>query len=134
MLKRLKSILIISLLLATTGVMAQLSAIDKVCQGASRNYKVTGEPLSTYTWTITDPSLNVTTLPDTQDHITTIWSQPPGTYTLSIMQHGANGCDAMLQQGLIIIVNTPQAFAGNPQTICSFGTVQLSQATAANYS
>lgn len=134
MLKRLKTILIISLLFVTSGVMAQLYTIDKVCQNASRNYKVTGELNSTYTWTITDQLLNVTTLPDTSDHITAIWSQPIGIYVLSVMQHGVNGCDAILQEGNIIIVNPPQAFAGNAIAICPTSTVDLAQATAAYYS
>jgi len=134
MLKRLKTILIISLLLVTSSALAQLYTIDKVCQNASRNYKVTGEPNSTYTWTITDQYLNVTTLPDTLDHITTTWSQPRGVYVLSVMQHGSNGCDALLQEGNIIIVNPPEAFAGNAISICTTSTVNLAQATALYYS
>lgn len=134
MLKRLKTILIISLLLVASGAMAQLYTIDKVCQFASRNYKVTGEPNSTYTWTITDQLLNVTTLPDTTDHITINWIQPRGVYVLSVMQHAENGCDALLQEGNIFILNPPQAFAGNPFAVCSDATIALTQATAQYYS
>ena len=133
MLNRLKYILLMLVLFAAMQSEAQY-VIDIVCQGASRNYKVEGEPGSTYKWSITDPAGKVTVLPDTTSSILNYkWTQAPGTYFMAVVQYSAAGCDSV-QQGEIQIVEPPFASAGNNALICGGSTFRLQQDTAYNYS
>ncbi|MHC1775255.1 MAG: gliding motility-associated C-terminal domain-containing protein [Lentimicrobium sp.] len=107
--------------------------IDRVCVGAERHYRIDGEAGSIYTWQLTDAGGMVTNLPETADTVTITWNVPTGTYTLSTIQTGINGCDS-LQLGTIEVFDLPDAFAGNSLTLCAPAPVILSSAIAANYS
>jgi len=133
MLNRLRYILLILVLFTASQVKAQY-IIDSVCQGASRNYKVVGEPGSVYQWTITNPAGVVVTLPqNTPEILNYVWTQAPGKYSMKVVQYSALGCDS-IQQGDVIIVNPAFAFAGNNATICSGMVFKFLQDTVANCS
>lgn len=81
--------------------------IDSVCQGAERHYRIDGETGSTYTWTLTDPQGNITTLPETADTVTITWNMGAGSYILSTLQTSIHGCDS-LELGIIKIFENPE--------------------------
>ena len=132
MIRRLNYILFTLLLLIALGASAQYS-IDKVCVGAERYYRVSGELNSTYSWTITGPGGTVLPQLSDRDTIGIIWNMTPGIYQLSVVQHGQNGCDADMQLGTVEVFSQPVAFAGNPITACAGNSVILNEATASNY-
>ncbi len=132
MIRKLRYILSTMLLLTTFQVAAQYS-IDKVCVGAERYYRVTGEVNSTYTWTIVDAAGLTYPQASDRDTIAILWNMAPGVYTLTVVQHGANGCDADIQLGTVEVFDPPVAFAGNDTTLCAGGVLILTDATAANY-
>lgn len=133
MTRLLKYMFITVLLLAAYGAAGQYS-IDKVCAGAERYYRVTGEAGSTYTWQVTDPLGNVTVQASDRDTVAIVWNVIPGLYGLSVIQHAANGCDADLELGTVEVFDNPIAWAGNTISQCSGTPVTLTQATAGNYS
>ena len=115
MLNRIKYILLFYLgMLATFQATGQLAMPDSVCVGAQTQYWVFGEPGSTYTWTLTDPFGNPTTLLSIDDTVMINWPMVPGTYTLSTIQHSVANCNGLPQVGIIEVFEQPIAFAGNP--------------------
>ncbi|MBW6489676.1 MAG: gliding motility-associated C-terminal domain-containing protein [Lentimicrobium sp.] len=130
----LRSIMLTMLLFAAQWVVADGYEIDRVCVGAERHYRIDGEDGSVYTWLLTDELGVVTTLPEDGDAVTIVWSVPVGTYNLSVTQLGINGCD-MQELGFILVVDPPEAFAGDNLTLCSPDEpILLNLATAENYS
>ncbi|MGQ8338919.1 Ig-like domain-containing protein [Sunxiuqinia sp. A32] len=142
-----KYIWMIMLLAVTATVTAQESyVIDEVCIGAERYYRIDGEEGSIYEWMLTDSLGNETNIvgtpfsePDTINggtkygsEVSISWDNT-GAFTLSSIQTSIYGCDT-IQAGEIIVFEQPDAFAGNPQIICPEDSVELFEATAANYS
>ena len=64
---RLKIPVTLLLTLLTLQLAAQVPVLDSVCYGSEGRYGVTGEPGSTYAWTLTDPAGNQQLLPSTAD-------------------------------------------------------------------
>jgi hypothetical protein len=106
---------------------------DSICMGAQKHYWVFGNPGSTYTWKLTDPSGSPTTLPGTGDTVMINWTMAPGTYTLTTLQHSVYHCDGILQVGLIELFEQAIDFAGNPKIFCTPDPYMLSDATALFY-
>jgi gliding motility-associated-like protein len=130
---RLKTILLTILLTVAFGAAGQGYVIDSVCRGAERHYRIDGETGSTYTWTLTDASGIITTLPETADTVTITWDMNAGDYILSTLQTGINGCDS-LELGIIKVFDLPLAYAGENITICARNQYLLTDATASGYS
>lgn len=103
---RLKYILSIMLLAVAFGATGQSYVIDNVKVGTESHYRIDGEANSTYTWTLTDPSGNVKTLPETSDTVTIKWHMPTGDYILSTLQTSAQGCSS-LELGIIHVFIPP---------------------------
>ncbi len=144
MLKRLTYILMI-LLTATIQVAGQ---IDQVCRDSQRTYRVNGEEGSTWVWELTDSEGNVVSLSEASTDFNftdsdgntvygneqlIIWDVEPGVYSLSVEQTSIYGC-INHELGEIEVYPSPEAFAGNTQTICPGESVELFEATAVNYS
>jgi PKD repeat protein len=106
---------------------------DSICMGAQKHYWVFGNPGSTYTWKLTDPSGSPTILPGTGDTVMINWTMAPGTYTLTTLQHSVYHCDGVLQVGLIELFEQAVDFAGNPKIFCTPDPYMLSDATASFY-
>ncbi|HNW53224.1 MAG TPA: hypothetical protein PKN21_03095, partial [Bacteroidales bacterium] len=83
---RLRFILLTILLAVAYVAAGQGYVIDSVCRGAERHYRIDGETGSTYTWTLTDPSGHIITLPETADTVSIIFNVTAGDYTLSALQ------------------------------------------------
>ncbi len=130
---KLKYLMLAILLAVAYGAAGQSYEIDRVCRGAERHYRIDGEAGSVYTWQLTDPLSVVTTLPETADTVTIIWNVPAGTYILTTIQIGINGCDS-LQLGSIEVLELPEALAGENMVLCESAPVTLDLATAAYYS
>jgi gliding motility-associated-like protein len=122
--------LMILLLLLAGRMAAQLPVLDSVCSGAERNYRVFGDPGSTYSWLLTEPGGNTTLLPSDADTVHMTWNFAPGTYALQAIQHALNGCDADAVFGQVIIFESPAVFAGTDGEICEDGFYHLVFATA----
>ncbi len=147
--KTLRYIIITLLLVAALQAARGQYVIDKVCLGAQRHYRIDGLANSTYLWQLTDASNNPVTItnpagtsftttnpPTTGSEIIIQWAKPlinPGTYKLIAIQYSQAGCDT-LQQGEVQVFDLPTDNAGNPATICAGSTVNLSEASATNYS
>ncbi|MBL7969699.1 MAG: gliding motility-associated C-terminal domain-containing protein [Prolixibacteraceae bacterium] len=122
--------------------------VDKVCIDAQRNYRIEGEPGSTYLWLLYNSSGNQVPLSNPSgtpfsevnssgatiqgSEITIKWTQL-GVFNLASVQYSVNGCDTT-EQGEVHVFEQPQAFAGNPMTICAGSPVNLNTSTAAHYS
>ena len=130
---RLRFILLTILLAVAYVAAGQRYVIDSVCRGAERHYRIDGETGSTYTWTLTDPSGNTVTLPETADTVTIIFNVAAGDYTLSTLQTSIHGCDS-LELGTIKVFDLPLAYAGAGMVRCNNNPVTLSGATATGYS
>lgn len=120
-------------LLYTLQATGQALMPDSICIGAQKHYWVFGNPGSTYTWKLTDPSAIQTTLPGTNDTIMINWVMIPGTYTLSAQEHSVYSCDGVIQVGLIELFAQPVAFAGIPKIFCTPDPYVLPDATASFY-
>ncbi len=107
--------------------------IDSVCTGSERNYRIDGEPGSTYSWALTDPGGNTTLLAGSNDHISIQWNLAPGDYTLTAIQTGTLGCSST-ETGIIRVFEPPAALAGNNAVLCNSDPYTLTEATASNYS
>jgi len=134
MMTRILKYLLITMLALHAFHAAGQYSIDKVCRGAERYYRVTGEENATYRWQIREPSGNVVPQLSDQDTIGIIWNMPPGIYELSVIQHGQNNCDAEMQLGTVEVFEPPLADAGNNQVICAGSPLLLSNASASWYS
>jgi len=147
---RLKYILLMTLLAATSLVAAQTSyVIDEVCVGADRNYRIDGVAGSTWEWKLLDSdSIEIAldnptgidfTGTDTDGNpvygseITIPWDVAPGTYSISTEQTSSFGCENH-ELGEVEVFPIPLADAGSDHTICFGDSVSLSTATASNYS
>ena len=133
MIYRLRYLLFLTLLLTASFAAGQYS-IDKVCLGSERYYRVTGEANSTYTWQIKDPAGNLLPQLSNRDTLGVSWNTTTGLFQLSVIQHGENNCDALMELGIVEVFGQPAAFAGNDFTFCSANPVVLSAATAGDYS
>jgi gliding motility-associated-like protein len=107
--------------------------IDRVCAGTERYYRVTGEPGSTYSWTLKDPAGSGTLQASDQDTVGILWNVSPGIYQLTVIQHAANGCDAPIELGSIEVLGQPQASAGPTLAVCAWSPVLLTGSSASNY-
>lgn len=147
---RLKYILLMTLLAATSLVAAQGSyVIDEVCIGAERTYRIDGEAGSTWIWKLVDANGTEINLDnptgtdfETTDtngspvygsEISVPWDVAPGTYSISTEQTSSFGC-INHELGDVEVFPVPLADAGSDQTICFGDSVLLNTATASNYS
>jgi gliding motility-associated-like protein len=130
MMTRFRNIGLLILLLLAGRMAAQVPVLDSVCSGAVRNYRVDGEPGSTYSWNLTPPSGVVELLPSDADTLHMTWNYPPGIYELQAIQHPVFGCDANAVFGQVIIFEQPNVFAGPGSQICADGFYHLVNATA----
>jgi hypothetical protein len=147
--KRLKYILMITLLAITTLVAAQDPyVIDSVCVGANRDYRIDGEKLSTYDWfildtfgvTLANPPYTDFREDDSPNPGDTIWGSEinyiwntVGEFDILTLHYSEHGCDT-IEQGRVKVFEAPGVFAGNQQIICPETPIQLFEATATNYS
>lgn len=147
--KRFRTISTLLLLFAALQAAGQ-SYVDKVCVGSERRYRINGEPGSTYNWLLTNETANVqvalgnsagTLFSETDpvtgatvqgNEITIKWNQA-GIYSLAAVQYSTFGCDT-LKQGKVQVFELPEVAAGNPLTVCSGSTVELTTSSAKNYS
>src|SRR5512136_726084 len=118
------------LLLLGGRMAAQVPVLDSVCPGAVRNYRVSGDPGSTYSWILTPPTGPAVQLPSDADTVQVAWNYVPGTYELAVVQHSALFCDADTMFGQVIIFEPPGVFAGTNDSICADVSYQLVNATA----
>ena len=130
---RLRFILLTILLAVAYVAAGQGYVIDSVCRGAERHYRIDGETGSAFTWTLTDPSGYIITLPETADTVTIIFNVTAGDYTLSALQTSIHGCDS-LELGTIKVFDLPVAYAGAGMLRCNNNPIILSGATASGYS
>ena len=124
----LKYIVWINILIAAVPAKAQY--IDTVCTNTlGRGYHVFGLPGSTYTWNVSGG----TPAPvSTDDTIFVNWGSVPGVYTLTVIEHAADGCDGPLVAGLVKVVINPSVFAGNNTSICANTSLTLASSDSAN--
>jgi len=120
-------------LLLTAGRMAaQVPVLDSVCYGAVRNYGVTGETGSTYSWILTPPTPPGITLPSNADTVQIDWTYPAGVYELQAIQHALNGCDADAVHGLVYVFDAPDVYAGPDAMVCTGRAYSMIHSTEAN--
>lgn len=152
--KRLKYILILTLLAVTTLVTAQENyVIDSVCVGADRVYRIDneGDKASTFEWhlndTLTGIEIPIAPKEGTPFEIInspgdTTWGSEVniqwndrGVYRLLTFHYSAyiDGCDT-LEQGLVKVFELPVAFAGPDQQLCITDSYTFTEDTARNYS
>ncbi len=124
-------------------------AIDKVCKGAVRTYRINGEPGAAYKWILLSQSGDTVTLTkptgtdftDTDKDSAAIqgseidinWEMNPGTYTLKAVQRNGARCET-IKQGNVEVVPQAVVFAGADQSTCSGGVITLGESTASNFS
>src|SRR5688500_5461701 len=98
MLTRVRYIIISALLLLSTlkGV-TQIAMPDNVCVGATKTYQVNNTVGSTYTWKID----GVTQL-STTHQLTVTWDKV-GTFTVTVQERTADGCDGEIQSGFVYV-------------------------------
>jgi gliding motility-associated-like protein len=142
--KRLKYTLITMLLLIAALQAAGASyVIDKVCLGADRHYRITGETGSTYAWQLTNAAGNIVGTPvgskftdpvsgQEGSEVDVKWTQA-GIFKLVVMQTSSFGCKAQ-ELGEVEVFAQPKAFAGNSFSICNGKQITLTEATASDYS
>ena len=141
--KRLKYIYLMIFLSAALHVAGMNYEIDKVCVDATRQYRIEGEPGSTYQWLLYDTLGNPVTLSSPTgtpyiygsiegSEISIQWTKA-GSYKLAAVQFSVFGCDT-IEQGEIFVYDPPLAFAGNPISICRGYGAKITGATANNYS
>ena len=133
MLKRLTFLFTMLLLIVVLQATGQSYVVEKVCVGSQRQYRIDGEPGSTYLWQLSDAANNPVTLITPEgipfnrtnpDGTTTVGSQisinwnQVGKYDLLAFQYTAFGCDT-LQHGQIEVFDQPTAFAGYTLNSCS---------------
>ncbi len=105
------------LLLSCLQAGAQNAMPDTVCMGTTRIYKVNDASVpSAYTWRI-----NGLTQASVRNEIVVTWNIP-GTYQLSVTEHGSNGCDGDERSGTVYVRPLPVANAGPDAVVCP-GTV-----------
>lgn len=113
-------ILFIVMLIGITQGFAQVAMPDTVCIGTTRTYKVNDASVpSTYTWRINGVIQTTTT-----NAITVTWNTA-GVFTVSVIEHGINGCDGDERTGLVYVNPMPVANAGPDVTTCVGRDVQL---------
>ena len=125
MLKRLKSILLLTLFLAAAGVVQAQYVIDKVCKDAVRTYRVdqgNGEPVISYNWILTDVSgsqllASAGSPSGAGSEIKITWSFDPGIYTLSVEKLTQFNCQVN-ELGIVEVTPVPIVDAGPDQTVC----------------
>ena len=122
MFKRLQHIIVsVLLLISSTQAFAQLAMPDNVCVGATKTYSVNtvSPPVgSTYTWQIDGVTQSTTT-----NAITITWNTV-GTFTLTVQEHGAGGCDGPLQSGTVVVNPLPTVIVNSPP-VCAGGTATV---------
>ena len=130
MIKRFRNIGLLILLLLAGRMAAQVPALDSVCSGAERFYRVDGDSGSTYSWILFPPSGPVELLPSDADTMEMVWNYVPGTYVMAVVQHSVDACDADTVFGQVIIFESPYVYAGPDAVICADTTYTLFGATA----
>jgi gliding motility-associated-like protein len=136
MMNRLKHMALMILLLLAGRLAAQdpVPALDSVCSGAVRHYRVDGEMGSTYSWILKLPAGTTVLLPSDADTVEIEWNYPAGTYQLASVQHSLNGCSADTVFGPVIIFDQPDVYAGPDDLVCSGHYYKLTGSTASSYS
>ena len=128
---RLKYILLIIALLIAGKLAGQNAVIDSVCSGSAFHYRVEGEMGSTYVWELTMPDGTIEILPSDADTILIHWNYPAGTYRLTVLQFNDEfDCDAVPQEGDIIIFGLPQAPIAENFSTCFDGEEHKANATS----
>ena len=101
------------LMLVCFSAAAQLPMPDSVCAGGTKRYSVNDATVpSTYTWKI-----NGITQSSTLHRLFVTWNNP-GVYTITVTEHGVNGCDGQPQQGVVYVFDNPVAHAGRDSVYC----------------
>jgi gliding motility-associated-like protein len=135
-------------ILAANGVAQVPVAIDKVCIGSIRTYRVDGETGLTYHWILTDSLNNIlplanpsgTPFTDTDSggnlvvgsEIEIGWNYDPGVYSLKVEKQSIYNCisDTI---GTIEIVPLPVINAGPDRFICAGNTLLIYDASGSDY-
>lgn len=123
---------IMILVLLAGRMAAQVPVLDSICSGTVRHYAVNGEEGSTYSWILTPPTGPSVMLPGDNDSLEMAWTYPGGIYSLQVIQHGLNGCDADAVFGQVQIFDQPDVYAGPNDIVCLGRTYKLIDATAEN--
>ncbi|MCX6233726.1 MAG: gliding motility-associated C-terminal domain-containing protein [Bacteroidetes bacterium] len=133
--KQIRYIGLIILLLVAGRLAGQgIPVLDTVCAGTDRYYRVDGSAGSTYTWLLTLPGGTTDTLPSDADTLAIAWNYSPGTYLMQVIQHSDSSCDAIPVYGELIILESPDVFAGDNDLVCSDSTYYLAGSWAQNIS
>ncbi len=126
--------LTVVLLLAVnvTGIMAQgpypfKTSPHSVCLNSNEPYGVILTPLSTYDWSISDPTAGTITAGATPNLITVNWTKP-GDYTLQVVETNQYLCIGA-RVTIDIKVNPLPSIANKTTTICSEETFTVSPIT-----
>jgi len=139
--KRLKYILILTLLAVTTLVTAQENyVIDSVCIGSDRDYRIKGENGSTYDWfvldtfgvTLANPAYTDFREDDNPNPGDTIWGSEinylwntVGDFDILTLHYSEHGCDTV-EQGRVKVFPIPEAEAGPDAVICELSDIVVS--------
>src|SRR3954467_15437013 len=94
----------------------QVAMPDTVCIGTTHLYQVNDATVNSfYTWKINDLTQSAT-----GNSITVKWATP-GTFLVTVVEHGAGGCDGEMRSGYVY-VNAPPVPNAGPDAVVCFGT------------
>ena len=115
---------LVTLMVSIMEVDAQFA--DVVCAGSVRMYKITGNPGSTFQWTI-DGGGSITNTYN--DSIEVTWGDKAGIYNIQVVQTSKFGCKGAPVMAAIKLSAPPAVTLGNNIKICEGQTATLDAGT-----